>query len=345
MTTTQTDHYVVKHRFTDFEEFSDAIHAWDLDFRQLDAGDSPAELTQVGTGRFQLTHACLNRKYDQYGGAPDGTRTFALLETGVKGLIWCGRPVTDQTLLMFDSSGAFEATSQPGFRVFTFALPEDQLLETVQALGIQEPKQITYHSDNAIELTPLAARNLHLRMVNIARVATADPTVLNSPGFLEEFKYELPGQLAEAIKLSETNPLRPALRTRYKALKHALDYINTSADVAHTVRDLCRATGVSERTLEYAFRERFGVTPKQYIRDIRLNAVHKILAKAASEEAKVTDIANQFGFWHMGQFAADYKRLFGKLPSEVLREPYNKITKPRNARCKITPVTDYASKS
>lgn len=56
--------------------------------------------------------------------------------------------------------------------------------------------------------------------------------------------------------------------------------------------------------------------------DIRLNAVHKILIKAASVDVKVTDIANQFNFWHMGQFAADYKRLFGKLPSETLREPY-----------------------
>ena len=322
MTTTQTDHYVAKHRFTDFEVFVDTIRAWDLDFRQLDPGDSPAELTQIATGRFQLTHACLNRKYDQHGGAPDGTRTFALLEPGVKGLIWCGHPVTDQTLLMFDSSGAFEATSQPGFRVFTFAFPEDQLLETVQALGIQEPKQITCHTDNAIELLPLVARNLQLRMAQIARTATTDPTVLANPGFLEEFEHELHRQLIEAVELSATKPLRPSLHARHKALMHALDYINTSPNVAHTVSDLCRATSVSERTLEYAFRERFGVSPKKYIRDIRLNAVHKILIKAASVDVKVTDIANQFNFWHMGQFAADYKRLFGKLPSETLREPY-----------------------
>jgi AraC family transcriptional regulator, ethanolamine operon transcriptional activator len=32
----------------------------------------------------------------------------------------------------------------------------------------------------------------------------------------------------------------------------------------------------------------------------------------------IGDIANTWGFWHMGQFAADYRRQFGELPSETL---------------------------
>jgi AraC family ethanolamine operon transcriptional activator len=34
---------------------------------------------------------------------------------------------------------------------------------------------------------------------------------------------------------------------------------------------------------------------------------------------KVVDVANRWGFWHMGQLAADYRRQFGELPSETLR--------------------------
>ena len=30
------------------------------------------------------------------------------------------------------------------------------------------------------------------------------------------------------------------------------------------------------------------------------------------------DSANNWGFWHMGQFAKDYRRLFGELPSKTL---------------------------
>ena len=28
-------------------------------------------------------------------------------------------------------------------------------------------------------------------------------------------------------------------------------------------------------------------------------------------------VANEWGFWHMGKFAADYKKLFGFLPSQT----------------------------
>ena len=226
----QTDSFAFRHRFSDFEELADAIRAWDLEFRQLDPGNSPAELAQVGAGTLLLTHACFNRKYEQRGGSPRGSRTFALLEPGVNGTTWCERPVTDQTLLMFDTDGAYEGVSQPGYRVYTFTLPEDKLLETAKTLGVQELEQISCHTDNAIELTSMAARMLHLQMTQLTRAATTDPTVFDNPEFLDDFLYELPRRLVEAVELPATKPLRPALLTRHKALRHALDYINTSPD-------------------------------------------------------------------------------------------------------------------
>ena len=86
-----------------------------------------------------------------------------------------------------------------------------------------------------------------------------------------------------------------------------------------TVKGLCKMTGVSDRTLEYAFREKFGITLKAYIRAYRLNRVMRILTRSDRFNTKVCDVANSWGFWHMGQFASDYKRHFGELPSDTLR--------------------------
>jgi AraC family ethanolamine operon transcriptional activator len=36
--------------------------------------------------------------------------------------------------------------------------------------------------------------------------------------------------------------------------------------------------------------------------------------------SRIADVANRWGFWHMGQFAADYRRQFGELPSETVGE-------------------------
>ena len=32
----------------------------------------------------------------------------------------------------------------------------------------------------------------------------------------------------------------------------------------------------------------------------------------------ITKVANRWGFWHMGQFASDYRKLFVELPSDTL---------------------------
>jgi len=148
MSSDQILRYAVTRHFSDFEELADNVRAWDLDFRQLDAGESPAELTQIGFDKIQLTSAHFNRRYDQRGGAPSGTRTFGLLEEGVTGVTWCGRQVTDHTLLMFDASGSFDAVSQPGFKVFTFAVPVETLTNNAEALGVQNPEEVVQVGDH-----------------------------------------------------------------------------------------------------------------------------------------------------------------------------------------------------
>jgi AraC family ethanolamine operon transcriptional activator len=100
-------------------------------------------------------------------------------------------------------------------------------------------------------------------------------------------------------------------------LKRALSFIEQNAKKPLAVPDVCRAAGVSWRTLDYAFREEFGVTPKAYLKSIRLNGVRRELRRAA-QPVVISDVANRWGFWHMGQFAADYRKLFGELPSETL---------------------------
>lgn len=120
--------------------------------------------------------------------------------------------------------------------------------------------------------------------------------------------------LAEAenisIKLSE--------HQRFMALKQAEQYMMTHLyDNLHS-KDICQVANVSQRTLEYIFRDYYGVTPKAYLKRLRLNQVHKRLKQADSQYIEIAAIAHEFGFSHLGQFAQDYKLLFGELPSETI---------------------------
>jgi AraC family ethanolamine operon transcriptional activator len=87
-----------------------------------------------------------------------------------------------------------------------------------------------------------------------------------------------------------------------------------------SVLNLCRELAVSERTLHYAFQEVRSLSPMAYFQARRLNAVRQELKAADAGTATVHEIARRWGFFHTGEFAAAYRRLFGELPSQTLNE-------------------------
>ena len=85
-----------------------------------------------------------------------------------------------------------------------------------------------------------------------------------------------------------------------------------------SVTDLCRAAGVSERSLEYAFRDVMGLTPVAYLTRLRLHRVRQGLLAGTHGTTTVTAEALNWGFWHFGEFSRAYKDCFGELPSDTL---------------------------
>ncbi len=106
----------------------------------------------------------------------------------------------------------------------------------------------------------------------------------------------------------------------YSVCRTARAYVEEcfAADCVPTVVDICRAVGVSERSLQYAFQAYVDMSPLSYLRLCRLNRVRAVLREASVEATTVTAIAMRFGFLHLGRFAIDYKRLFGQSPSVTL---------------------------
>ncbi len=82
--------------------------------------------------------------------------------------------------------------------------------------------------------------------------------------------------------------------------------------------ELCEVSHVSERTLQYAFRNIMGMSPFTYLIRLRLHRAHDELRKAKSESTSVTDVALNWGFWHFGEFSRAYKNCFGEVPSRTL---------------------------
>ncbi|MEH6641489.1 helix-turn-helix domain-containing protein [Vreelandella glaciei] len=111
--------------------------------------------------------------------------------------------------------------------------------------------------------------------------------------------------------------LPPSYAHRKEVVDRVKRYVDEHMDGPVTMDELCQLTHVSRRTLQYSFTAILGISPLQYLRLTRLNRVRRAL-RAASPEQSVTEIATYWGFWHLGQFAHDYKQQFGECPSHTL---------------------------
>jgi len=108
-------------------------------------------------------------------------------------------------------------------------------------------------------------------------------------------------------------------QARTQIVRVAEDHALSRIDDPLHVSDLCRAAGVSERTLEVAFNEVMGLTPVNYLMRLRLHRVRRALLAATQASSTVSAEAMKWGFWHFGEFSRAYKSCFLELPSDTLR--------------------------
>ncbi|WP_280392262.1 helix-turn-helix transcriptional regulator [Nocardia brasiliensis] len=99
-----------------------------------------------------------------------------------------------------------------------------------------------------------------------------------------------------------------------RALRAALAFIEAHLTEQLGLREIAAAADCSPRTLTGAFRDRIGVTPMAYIRNLRLE---RIRADILGSTDHVGTIAYRWGIAHLGRFAGDYRDRFGELPSDT----------------------------
>jgi AraC-like DNA-binding protein len=120
-------------------------------------------------------------------------------------------------------------------------------------------------------------------------------------------------------------PYQPKLTKGEKIALQIRDRIYKRITKKVTISSLAEEFGVSEQTLQNAFKSLFGMTPNRFLRNLKLNHVRKALLQAKNEEETIVHIANRWGFTHMGHFSRYYTDLFWENPSITLqREPLEK---------------------
>jgi len=107
--------------------------------------------------------------------------------------------------------------------------------------------------------------------------------------------------------------------TRRQIVERAEAFLSAQSGLPCSIAQLCRVTGVSERSLRNAFYDVRGMSPKRSAVRARLAEVRRALSLANGARGAVTTIATDYGFFELGRFASTYKAVFGESPSATLR--------------------------
>jgi AraC-like DNA-binding protein len=307
---------VIRQVFNDLEQLNSAAVKWRLDFRQLDAGKLEGEVMLLDSAKVQLATVNFNRQLEQRGYTPKGYRTFAIPADYRQFFKWRDFKIKGNHLMLFPESGEIDAINYPGFKVFTFSLHEDliRIFITQERMPLYVPR-----SPEVLELSSPNMTNLRQATSYLFKKASQQPDIVGKLVFKRLMFYDVPSVLLSSIQTPVSKPKTKKSRIRDIALQKATAFLSTCTTDYPTVYELCLIAGASQRTLEYAFKDKFGLTPQAYMKKQRLNRIHHALIKADPAKNNVMEIAHKSGIRHLGQFAADYKKMFGISPSITLQ--------------------------
>jgi AraC family ethanolamine operon transcriptional activator len=298
--------------FSDVDEFSEATRAWDLEISQLERGKFEGKLQQISCGPILLSYTSYNRRVELKASAPAHTRVFGLHSSQPTN--WCGMRSNSGDLQTHCGGEEISAITPPGYDVFTVAVDEDFLHSICDRIGTTDV------GESGLKPESLSFNPSHIQaLYNSAykKIITGNSEwVLIDPAKRQEWMLALVENICRASALGRMATTAQFETRQSQRMEEVKKYIDYFADQPPSIADLCSAAGVSERSLHYGFLQEFGMTPMAYTKARRIGAVRKALRKSGSC-IKVVDIANRWGFWHMGQFAADYRKMFGELPSKT----------------------------
>ena len=306
----------------DFDELSELTKGWSLDFSQLDPGPSVYQITQVGDERALFSAAYFGASLRQAGDPPPGMITFAVPAKNSSPFVWRGYEIHSNSIMVFTEKTELFSISQPGFQVFTYSYLAKDLAAASRQLGISLPKNF-FKQPVAYDCSPESI-SLVLNSANALSklYAPSTPSGVVADDSEHSLHYMLhfiaPKALLMAIGVGSESEKLLANKKRKRALQLADTHIREHLHSSLTLKELCETTGVSERTLQYAFLEGFGLSPQQFIKRVRLCEAFKKLRRAKEGDTFIGEVAEELRLSHPGQFAKDYREFFGELPSETL---------------------------
>lgn len=313
---------MTKTAFTDFDECADAING--IAGRFVPTARSTADwwVQVVPLGRVAIQQLQTGGATTFAGDGSENTITIGIPLIAPKRIRVDGGSLEDDSFILVREGQPFTATAGQITRWAGLTVPIDHASlapELLDALTLRAMDRGS-NTHTRTELPRIA----RVRLL-ISRLCAEDGgTGVLEPAAARAAEEELVAITSYALEASSRAKHRRTGRPRYhrdRVIAKALVLMEEREGQPILLQDLCRASGVSERTLRNVFQEYFGVGPMRLLKVRQLREIQSALRNAEFRGQRVADIASRFGVWDLSSFQRNYKALYGELPSQTRRRP------------------------
>lgn len=225
-----------------------------------------------------------------------------------------------QCLGFYTPGEALDVMTPAGYRNATLAIPEKSFLQAVES-GHHDIPAVMLKRGDCFFPTAKVCRDLTAFLGLMSDTAHQMPDALTSASARETLENELHehyfGLLKRNLRTGRV-ATNPGVARRYLRIKLIRDFIQDHLHRRISLAELCAVSGLSRRGVEYLFQDLFGVRVSVFLLRLRLHGVRRDLLAAEPRHGLVKQCALNWGFWHLGRFAAEYRTLFGESPSTTL---------------------------
>ncbi|MDH6148188.1 MULTISPECIES: helix-turn-helix domain-containing protein [Paraburkholderia] len=302
----------------DAHDLSHAVPGWEQAYRQITPGRFEGTLFQANGPGFQFYCEATNRRVAQTGVSPTGLWSIGVPLYAPMHGTFQGQAVDGYAIMALGEREEFQLYTPESMHYVVVSLPAGIMEELVGiTAGDAAVRQLRKH------VLPVSGESVAVLRAGLARYFEAgesNPAGLVEPSVTQFFQDEVVSLMLGLLD-SAADATRDFTHSTYSDIVRRCErLVHDQADRPLTVLDLCRRLRCCRRTLQTSFHRVANVTPVEYLRSIRLNAVRQLLRSTASAELLIGDAAARWGFTHLSYFAREYRELFGELPSQTPRK-------------------------
>ncbi|MEM5437961.1 helix-turn-helix domain-containing protein [Paraburkholderia diazotrophica] len=303
----------------DADEQARNLRGWTQTYDQLTAGRFVGKLTGLHLDTMHVFCETTSQTLRQTCEVPEDAYWFGIPADPANTGRIDSHAIGDDALAFQRGGVEFELLTPGGYAIFGVVVCRDVLHR--HAAAVEHADMIDQATHTGV--LPIDAKNkgqfcalLRSALDDTASAALSAPARSNLQTSVLSSLFDL---CAATSVEPAALPAVPARPRRQWIVSSARDYVLANRERPVSVPELCEHLHVSRRTLQYCFQDVLGLAPANYLRAIRLNGARRDLCDAAPGERTVQDVAAAWGFWHLSQFATDYRKLFGLLPSDTLK--------------------------